>query len=448
MSSLKQLVQAGHCLALAIALFVPQLSQARISAPDHRSAPSEGSVNFVDSPAVPTLLTPLNGAHSVPNAVALRFAPVDGADRYNVQVATDAAFNTIVFQVNVPKSPVAFTAPFDNATYFWRVQSMGVDGASKFSAPFSFSLFAEDECGTDPPMLLTPLNGAAGVPDAVNLRFAPASGAVRYNVQVATDPAFGNIVLAANVPNSPVPFTAPSSNATFYWHVQSVGADGMCKYGATWHFSTSPSTEGDVDGSIDPPELWAPLNGTSDVPDPVQLIFSPMSSAVRYNLQVATDAGFGEIVYMTNIPKPPVWFDTPFDNTTYYWRVQSVGGIEVSKFSAPWSFTSGGSGAAGPGFAGAPDRLIPNDTVRTLHKNFPDPFNPSTTIVFDNPEPGHVKLAVYDLLGREVHRIESRELEAGRHVYRFDASGLSSGSYLYRLESSRVTETRVMTVRK
>jgi len=446
MSSLKRLVLAGRCLALVAALFVPHLSQAGISAPNHRLAPSEGSLNFGDPPAVPILLTPPNGAHSVPNAVALQFAPVDGADRYNVQVATDAAFNTIVFRVNVPKSPVAFTAPFDNTTYFWRVQAVGVDGASEFSAPFSFSLFAEDECGTDPPALLTPLNGAAGVSDVVNLLFAPAPGAVRYNVQVATDPSFGGIVFSANVPKSPVPFTAPSSNATFYWRVQSVGPDGMCKYGAAWHFSTSPATAADEDG-IEPPELWAPLNNAVDVPESAQLTFSPMAGAVRYNVQVATDPAFDAIVFMLNIPKPPVTFTAPFPGTIYFWRVQTVGSSETSEFSSPWSFTTAGT----PGEPGFAEETSVPDSVRTLyalHQNFPDPFNPSTTIMIDAPVTGRMRLAVYDLLGREVSQIASGEFAAGRHIFSFDASGLAGGSYLYRVESPFFTESKLMTVFK
>lgn len=447
MSRMKRMVRTGLCLAMGMASFIYQHADAASAVTSHPIAAAERGASLFDPPAVPTLLTPLNGAHSVPNTVALRFAPVDGADRYNVQVATDAAFNAIVFQINVPKSPVSFTAPFPNAKYFWRVQSVGEDGMSKFSVPWSFSLFAEDDCGVDPPALLTPLNGAFGVPDMVNLRFAPAAGAERYNVQVATDAAFNDIVFTANVPSSPVAFTAPVTNVTYFWHVQSVGGGATCKYGPTWQFSTSPQPASDEAG-IQAPELWAPLNGTTDVPDPVQLIFSPMSSAVRYNLQVATDATFAQIVYRINVPKPPVWFNTPFDNTTYYWRVQTVGATESSKFSSPWSFTRGG-GAPGEldGFRTEP---VDADSARTFValKNFPDPFNPSTTILIDVLEPSHIKLSVYDLLGREVSEVASGDFEIGRHVFFFDASNLAGGTYFYRVESAAFTQTRMMTVMK
>jgi len=83
-----------------------------------------------------------------------------------------------------------------------------------------------------------------------------------------------------------------------------------------------------------------------------------------------------------------------------------------------------------------------------LHENYPNPFNPSTTIMIDVPEAGHIRLAVYDLLGHEVAELATGNVEAGRHSYSFDASGLPSGIYLYRLESAAFSQTRQMMLLK
>ncbi|MBU1880833.1 SBBP repeat-containing protein, partial [bacterium] len=68
--------------------------------------------------------------------------------------------------------------------------------------------------------------------------------------------------------------------------------------------------------------------------------------------------------------------------------------------------------------------------------NYPNPFNPTTTIRYQLPEVSHVKLAVYDLAGRKVATLIDGYRDAGSHDVTFDGSGLASGVYLYRLQAS------------
>lgn len=83
-----------------------------------------------------------------------------------------------------------------------------------------------------------------------------------------------------------------------------------------------------------------------------------------------------------------------------------------------------------------------------LHQNFPNPFNPTTTISFDLPERNFVKLSILDVLGKEVETILSQELDSGRHQVLFDAKNLSSGLYLYRLEAGGFVEVKKLVVLK
>ena len=85
----------------------------------------------------------------------------------------------------------------------------------------------------------------------------------------------------------------------------------------------------------------------------------------------------------------------------------------------------------------------------TLHQNYPNPFNPSTKIRFEIPgSPEIVKLAVYDISGKEVARLVNEELPAGVYEYDFDGGNLSSGMYFYRLEAGSFVETRKMVLVK
>jgi hypothetical protein len=84
--------------------------------------------------------------------------------------------------------------------------------------------------------------------------------------------------------------------------------------------------------------------------------------------------------------------------------------------------------------------------VFELSQNFPNPFNPTTTISFQLPAAGSARLAVYDLLGREMAVLAQGTMSAGRHEIRFDASRLSSGIYFCRLESGTFVAVRKMTL--
>ncbi|MCK5086235.1 MAG: T9SS type A sorting domain-containing protein [Melioribacteraceae bacterium] len=66
------------------------------------------------------------------------------------------------------------------------------------------------------------------------------------------------------------------------------------------------------------------------------------------------------------------------------------------------------------------------------------------TSVTSFPRNGNVKLTVYDILGREVTTLVSKEQPAGNYSVKFDASGLTSGLYFYRLITDGFTSTKKM----
>ncbi len=79
-----------------------------------------------------------------------------------------------------------------------------------------------------------------------------------------------------------------------------------------------------------------------------------------------------------------------------------------------------------------------------LEVNYPNPFNPSTTIPFFVAQTSQVKIAIYDMLGREIRILVDDTLPSGRQEVRFDASGLPSGTYFYKLDSQGISLTRKM----
>ena len=78
--------------------------------------------------------------------------------------------------------------------------------------------------------------------------------------------------------------------------------------------------------------------------------------------------------------------------------------------------------------------------------NYPNPFNPSTNIVFTLPKPGEVSVTVYDILGRQISEIVNKFYKAGTHKVKWFAQGsngnqLSSGIYIVRIEAGTFSKS-------
>ncbi len=92
------------------------------------------------------------------------------------------------------------------------------------------------------------------------------------------------------------------------------------------------------------------------------------------------------------------------------------------------------------------DYVLPSETK--LFSNYPNPFNPTTTIKYQLKEPGFVTLKVYDILGKEVASLVNENEGAGYYKVNFDANNLSSGFYIYRLRVNNYVESKKMLLTK
>ena len=78
----------------------------------------------------------------------------------------------------------------------------------------------------------------------------------------------------------------------------------------------------------------------------------------------------------------------------------------------------------------------------TLHQNYPNPFNPATMVSYDLPRETHVRLAIYDLLGKEVAVIANDRQLAGAHAILFDGAALASGIYICLMQAGNFMDTK------
>jgi len=94
------------------------------------------------------------------------------------------------------------------------------------------------------------------------------------------------------------------------------------------------------------------------------------------------------------------------------------------------------------------DILSINPGSFSLSQNFPNPFNPVTTIKFAVPNESNANLSIYNVLGELVSTLVNEQKKPGYYEYKFDASTLASGVYLYRFKAGDFVETKKMVLLK
>jgi hypothetical protein len=184
-------------------------------------------------------------------------------------------------------------------------------------------------------------------------------------------------------------------------------------------------------------------------------VSDPDGDKVNYLLQLAMDANFTQVFVLENfglsnglavtVEEAAELFDSltednpNSDGTTaaFYHRVITTDGSLWN--AGPVASTSLRRGAVTDTETGAE---LPTEFV--LNGNYPNPFNPTTSISVDLPATADVTVQVMDLLGREVMAIPSQTMTAGANqTIQINASSLSSGIYLYRVIARSASETNV-----
>ena len=79
-----------------------------------------------------------------------------------------------------------------------------------------------------------------------------------------------------------------------------------------------------------------------------------------------------------------------------------------------------------------------------LYPNYPNPFNPITTIKYIIPVQSQVKVIIYNSIGEKVGEVFNGQLEEGYHEVKFNASTLPSGVYFYKMETKKYNQIKKM----
>jgi glucose/arabinose dehydrogenase len=171
-----------------------------------------------------------------------------------------------------------------------------------------------------------------------------------------------------------------------------------------------------------------------------QASIDPDLDTVRYTLEIDTVSTFNSSALRDTLVGTATSKTLTFQrrSANYYWRVLAFDG-QLTIISSEYrrvivTFTT------------PVKEEKPTEGEYGLEQNFPNPFNPATNIVYVIPKSGHVRLAVYNLLGQEVALVFEGLQNAGTHDVEFRNFELPSGIYFYRIQAHDYVETKKLTI--
>lgn len=282
---------------------------------------------------------PLTDATDVDDAF-LDWDPIMGAKTYDLQVATDPAFGSIVHErQDITGTSYARPATLNNDTYYWRVRASDVAGnVQVWSAP---QVWKFNRTWPDLPMPLHPANPADVNPATPNdtdqgmvvqdaeiyFEWEPVRFASMYKLEVSSDSTFSALIgtcYTASTTYTPAAQAScmPGAEGTYWWRVTAMDQYGRDEWRPLEFPMTSQNVFNDARFTYSPPKAvpQSPVGGaTVTVPT---LTWSPVAGAAKYRVILLNEGG-NEISQRTTASTS--W--TPSDKLapgTYRWDVQTL----------------------------------------------------------------------------------------------------------------------------
>lgn len=279
------------------------------------------------------------------------------------------------------------------------------------------------------PVLAGPADNTVALPESVTVRWHTVPLASSYHVQVALDQTFasGLIVNDSTVTDTLRLVKGYPGLTPVYWRVRARNAAGSSSFAAPFEFTGGFPA---VAGVVYPP------NSGLDIPTSPVLRWSAATAATTYRLQLALATTFSPALIDTAGLTDTTFAVGPLQNyKIYFWRVKATNTIGSSDWSASFRFRTVQVTAV---------EEEEQPLAYSLSQNFPNPFNPSTSIRFTVPQESRVRLAVFDVLGREETTLVDGPMSAGTYTVTWDASQSASGMYFYRMQAGEFVATRRM----
>jgi len=296
------------------------------------------------------------------------------------------------------------------------------------------------------PTLLEPVDNATSVATNPILSWNAINGAIQYNILLSSQEDFSTTLIDEDVDETQLEIEGIDAHSTFYWKVRAINSDLLSDYSEVFTFNT-----GDFTSAPTTPLLVSPTNNSIYVSyDEVTFAWQVDPSAETYTLQVCPNVYFfSDLIEEADIVETSAVVNSLTPGTRYYWRVKAHNSAGNSSYSNIFTFTT--------------EAVVSNENnsetvISELLGNYPNPFNPETTIDFvvgNELKRSSQKVVgrVYNIKGQMVKELIHAELTPNKYslVWKgVDSHGnsVASGVYYMRLKIGSKTINSKMVLMK
>jgi hypothetical protein len=286
-------------------------------------------VKMNEAPSPPRKLLPPPepvSLESLYRAMPLKFHynKVEGAHSYRCMLTRDRDGKDIVKEKIIRPDETLDIVGVDDGTYYLRTLSIDTDGLEGLlSGPESVKV----RVNPLPPLLEAPVNDSRLRARNVEIRWLKVKDAVRYHLQIAEDAEFRKITLNSGDITNTVFTTAELDYRPYFFRMSSVAEDG---YEGIWSVVQR--------FTIIPPPPVPPVERPQLNEQEITLRWGNLGSGVTYQVQMAKDEEFEEIIADNRVDKPEMSLQKPEEDGTYYIRIRGIDAEGYAgSFSSPQS---------------------------------------------------------------------------------------------------------------
>lgn len=276
----------------------------------------------------PELAYPVNELGGYNTSLTFTWHPVEEADVYDFQLSTNINFDTLVADAKDIQDTSYIVENLDYFTvYYWRVKAKNDKSESPWSTVWYFKTIF------DAPVLREPPDSSINQPTELTMRWDTTDGPNKYEIRIATDPDYNNIVYEGETDSiNHHTITLLEHYTTYYWKIRGVLSNLQGAWTPTWQYTTV----------IKPALLNSPADSTFDMPFEVMFEWHQYDEAEFYHLQVSSNPDFeGELFYdkdsLTTLKDTIAGLKSC---ETYYWRVRYIKGKHIGLWSEVREFST------------------------------------------------------------------------------------------------------------